>query len=199
MKILLALLLGYAIGNINPAVILSKLKGFDIRDKGTGNAGASNVTMIMGKKAGAATAVFDILKATAAVIIAERLLFPGTYDAGLAAGIGCVLGHIFPALMKFRGGKGLASLGGMILGLSPLYFAAMLAAALVLVIVFDYISLIAPVGSVIFTLIYAFSTGDAAGTAALAVLSVIVAFKHTKNFIRIHNDTEKHVSSLWKK
>lgn len=63
MQIVLCFLIGYLIGNINPAYILSKLNGFDIRERGSGNAGASNVTMIMGKKAGVFTALFDISKA----------------------------------------------------------------------------------------------------------------------------------------
>ena len=98
MKLLLCFIIGYALGNLNMALMLSKLKGFDIRDEGTGNAGASNVTVIMGKKFGIITAVFDMLKASAAVMAAGAL-FPDVKNAGIIAGSACILGHIFPAVV----------------------------------------------------------------------------------------------------
>ena len=198
MQIVLCSLLGYLIGNINPAYILSKLKGFDIREKGTGNAGASNVTVVMGKKAGVFTALFDIFKAFSAVIIAVNL-FPDIEYAKILAGVSCIMGHIFPFLMKFHGGKGLACLGGMILSFNPIVFLLLLLAELILALVVDYICVVAPSGAVIFTLIYAFMTGDPTGTSLLAVSSVIIILKHIENFRRIHNGEETHISFLWKK
>ncbi|MCM1315796.1 MAG: glycerol-3-phosphate acyltransferase [Muribaculaceae bacterium] len=198
MHIVLCSLLGYLIGNINPAYILSRLKGFDIREKGTGNAGASNVTVVMGKKAGVFTALFDIFKAFSAVIIAVRL-FPNMEYAEILAGVSCIMGHIFPFIMKFHGGKGLACLGGVILSFNPVVFILMLLAELIFALAVDYICVVAPSGAVIFTLIYAFMTGDLTGTSLLTVVSVVIVFKHIENFRRIRNGEETHISFLWKK
>ncbi len=198
MQIVLCSLMGYLIGNINPAYILSRLKGFDIRERGSGNAGASNVTMVMGKKAGVFTAVFDIFKAFAASFIAAEL-FPQVKCAKIMSGVSCIIGHIFPVFMKFHGGKGLACLGGVVLSFNPTIFCALLFAELILALTVDYICIVAPSGAVIFTLVYALFTGDPYGTIMLAVVSVIILFKHIENFKRIQNGTEAHISFLWKK
>ncbi|MDE5558995.1 MAG: glycerol-3-phosphate acyltransferase [Ruminococcus sp.] len=198
MQIVLCSLLGYLIGNINPAYILSKLKGFDIREKGSGNAGASNVTMVMGKKAGVFTALFDIFKAFFATVIAMHL-FPQIRYAKILSGVSCIMGHIFPFLMKFHGGKGLACLGGVILSFNQTVFFSLLLVEVIIALAVDYICIVAPSGAVIFTLVYAFLTGDPTGTFLLAVVSVIILFKHIENFERIHNGEEAHISFLWKK
>ncbi|MCR4794289.1 MAG: glycerol-3-phosphate acyltransferase [Ruminococcus sp.] len=198
MQIILCSLLGYFIGNINPAFLISKLKGFDIRKRGSGNAGASNTIITIGKKAGIFVAVFDILKAVAASILAAYL-FPQIKFAKILSGSCCILGHIFPILMKFHGGKGLASLGGTILAFNPIFFVIMLIIELVLGLSLDYVCVVPVSGSVIFTLIYALSTGDAVGTSILSVVSLVILFKHIENFKRIQNGTEAHISFLWKK
>lgn len=198
MQIVLCSLMGYLIGNINPAYILSKLRGFDIRERGSGNAGASNVTMVMGKKAGVFTAVFDISKAFFASVIAVNL-FPTLRCSKILSGISCIMGHIFPFLMKFHGGKGLACLGGVILSFNPTIFLSLLLIEIMIALTVDYICIVAPSGAVIFTLVYALFTGDPAGTLMLAVTSVIILFKHIENFERIHNGEEAHISFLWNK
>lgn len=198
MQIVLCSLMGYLIGNINPAYILSRLKGFDIREKGSGNAGASNVTMVMGKKAGVFTALFDIFKAFTASVIAMNL-FPALRYAKILSGISCITGHIFPFLMKFHGGKGLACLGGVILAFNPTIFLSLLLIEVIIALAVDYICIVAPSGAVIFTLVYAIFTGDPTGTLMLAVISVVILFKHIENFERIHNGEEAHISFLWKK
>ncbi|MDE6798206.1 MAG: glycerol-3-phosphate acyltransferase [Ruminococcus sp.] len=198
MNIFLCILLGYLVGNINPAYIISRLNGFDIREKGTGNAGASNITVVMGKKAGIFTALFDIFKAFSVTVIAVKL-FPDTESARILSGVSCILGHIFPVFMKFHGGKGLACLGGMILSYNPVVFLLLLLAELIIALVTDYIAVVAPSGVVIFTLIYFFMTGDIIGTSMMALVSVIIFFKHLENFRRIRKGEETHISFLWKK
>lgn len=198
MNILLCLLLGYLFGNINPAYIISRLRGFDIREKGTGNAGASNVMMTMGKKAGLFTALFDIFKAAAASLIAYYL-FPQLGFAKILSGCMCIIGHIFPVIMKFRGGKGLACLAGTLLAFDPKLFALILFFELCIGLLFDYICLIPLSGSVLFTMIYALITGDPIGTSVLSAITVIVFFKHIQNIRRIQNGTEAHISFMWNK
>lgn len=198
MKIFLCSLMGYLIGNINPAYILSKIKGFDIREKGTGNAGASNVMTVMGKKAGLFTALFDIFKAFAVCIIAGKL-FPDIGCPEIIAGVSCIMGHIFPVVMKFHGGKGLACMTGMVLSFNPVIFLSLLLFEAVFGLTLDYICVVAPSASVIFTVVYAVYTKDFTGTIMLAVTSVVIIFKHIENFKRIRRGEETHISFLWKK
>lgn len=198
MHIVLCLLMGYLTGNINPAYILSRMKGFDIREKGTGNAGASNVTVVMGKKAGVFTALFDIFKAFVIVIAASEL-FPSVASAKILSGVACIMGHIFPFVMHFRGGKGLACLAGTILAFNPVVFLCFLIAEAVLALAMDYICVIAPSGSVIFTIVYFMLTGDIPGTLLLAMNAVVIVCKHIQNFRRIRRGEETHISFLWKK
>ena len=198
MQTALCSLLGYFIGGIIPAYIISRIKGFDIRERGSGNAGASNAMMTMGKKIGAAIAAFDILKAVCAVLIAAKI-FPQLKLAKLLSGSFCILGHIFPALMKFHGGKGLACLGGFILAYDPHLFILLFVCELVLAFLLDYVCFIPLSGSAMFTLIYAFSTGDPIGTLILALISVVILCKHVENLKRIQNGTEAHISFIWKK
>lgn len=118
MHFVICAFIGYLIGNINPAYIISRLNGFDIREHGSGNAGASNAVITMGKRVGLFIALFDISKGAVATLIGARL-FPRYALAKIISGSFCILGHIFPILMNFYGGKGLASLAGMILSYSP--------------------------------------------------------------------------------
>lgn len=198
MQIVLCSLMGYLIGNINPAYIISKLNGFDIREKGSRNAGASNVTMVMGKKAGVFTALFDIFKAFIASVIAVNL-FPVLRYAKITSGVSCIIGHIFPFMMRFHGGKGLACLAGVILSFNPTIFFALLLVEIIIALAVDYICIVAPSGSVIFTMVYALLTGDPIGTIMLAIVSIIILFKHIENFERISRGEEAHISFLWKR
>lgn len=198
MQIVLCSLLGYLIGNINAAYIISKLRGFDIRERGSGNAGASNVMMVIGKKEGAIAAVFDIIKAFIAASLGAKL-FAEIKFARILAGSCCILGHIFPALMHFHGGKGLACLGGVIIQFDPQIFLCMLLAEIIIGFSVDYICVVPISGSVIFTAIYAFLTGDLTGTLILAVVSMVILCKHIENIRRIQNGTEAHISFLWNK
>ena len=198
MQVFLCALLGYFFGNINPAFIIAKFKGFDIRERGSGNAGASNTVITIGKKAGLFVALFDIFKAVAASLIAAYL-FPEIRFAKILSGSCCVLGHIFPVLMKFHGGKGLASLGGTILAFNPWIFAFLLSFEIILGFSADYVCVVPVTGSVIFTLIYALMTGDLVGTLILSAVSIVILLKHIQNFKRIQNGTEAHISFLWKK
>ncbi len=198
MDLLLCTLLGYLFGNVNAAYIISKLKGFDIRDKGSGNAGASNAIIVMGKKAGIITMFVDIGKAILACEVAARL-FPALKAAKIVSGSACIIGHIFPFLMKFHGGKGLASLGGMILSYDPRLFIMLLTVECVLGFGLDYICVVPITGSLLFTLIYALTTGDPFGTMILASVAMVILYKHMQNLHRIMNGTEAHISYLWNK
>ena len=198
MQILLCSLTGYLIGNINPSYIISRLRGFDIRERGSGNAGASNAIMTMGKKVGAVSALFDIFKAFFASVLAAQL-FPQLKFAKILSGCSCIIGHIFPVFMNFHGGKGLASLAGTILAFDPELFISLLILEIIIGFSLDYICVVPITGSALFMAYYAFITGDATGTLLLALTAVIILFKHIENLRRIQNGTEAHLSFLWHK
>lgn len=137
MKILICLLLGYLLGSVNPATMIAKKKQKNIREIGTGNAGATNVMLNFGKLYGALVMVFDIAKAFSAFCIAE-LLFPNLEVAGYLAGAAAVLGHIFPFYLGFKGGKGLAPFGGFVLACNPMLFQFLLFTGILLMLVVNY-------------------------------------------------------------
>ena len=115
-KYILCALLGYFAGCFSPSYLLSRRRGFDIRTFGSGNAGATNMMLAAGLKPGLVVMALDVSKAFA-VTLPLRLLLPPLCAA--LAGLFCVLGHIFPVFLRFRGGKGTACLCGTVLGLTP--------------------------------------------------------------------------------
>ena len=196
MKALYCSLIGYIIGCINPAFILGKLRGMDIRTKGSGNAGASNAIITLGKLTGAFAALFDIFKAFFSITLSMKL-FPTFKFAFPITAAACVAGHIFPVFMGFHGGKGLACLGGLVLRFDWKIFLILLAAEVVIVLLTDYICFVPLTASVAFTVIYALLTKDVVGTLLFAAMCVVMFIKHIDNIKRIMEGREVHVSYLW--
>jgi glycerol-3-phosphate acyltransferase PlsY len=153
MEILLIILVAYLLGSIPSAVIISKLFfGFDIRQKGSGNMGSTNTFRVLGWKAGVAVQVLDILKGVAAVVIAVKIFngvlpFPnatGFEDITVVktiAGVAAVIGHIWTAFAGFRGGKGINTALGMLIGIAPVELAVAVGIFLLVVFASGYISL----------------------------------------------------------
>ena len=156
------------------------------------------MAIIVGKKAGAFTALFDIAKAALAAVLAG-VLFPQIAAAKIIGGCACILGHIYPVLMKFHGGKGLACLAGALLGYSPKLFLILLVIEVTAALLLDYICVISITGPVVFTVIYALTAREPVGTVCLAIVAVIIVSKHIVNLKRIKEGTETHISFLWKK
>ncbi len=192
------ILMGYLVGGINPAYIISRIKGFDIRKRGSGNAGGSNAFILMGKLAGLFVILFDIFKAFLVVRLATYLFA----DAPLAlavTGTSVVMGHIFPPLMGFKGGKGLASLGGVVLAYDWRVFFIMLGAAIILALICDYIFVISISAPICFFLLYGVLEKDLRGALILLIIAVTMFFKHVENIRRVKNGTEAHLSYIWNK
>lgn len=116
MNTIISMLIGYLFGCIQSAYLLGRLVGkVDIREKGSGNAGASNVTTILGVKYGVIVGVVDILKGMFAVLVV-KWIFPNSPSLAYLSGLMAVVGHIFPFYLRFKGGKGVAALVGMMFG-----------------------------------------------------------------------------------
>ena len=196
-------IIAYLIGSINFSVILSKkMAGFDVRDKGSGNAGTTNMLRSVGKKAAAITLACDILKGVVAILIAMLIgrMVEGSNAALLVqvAGVAVILGHTFPIFFKFKGGKGVAtSLGVLIMsnwqiGLICLVFALILMALTQMVsvgsiaaaILYPVLTLFIPQNYIVpgNYLIYSI------------ILAVLIVFNHRENVKRLLNGTENRIS-----
>lgn len=195
---ILCCLIGYILGNFCPAYLFGKIKGYDIRKEGSGNVGATNAFLLVGKHAFFITATLDILKAFLACIICERV-FPQLALAAPLAGSACVLGHIYPIVLGFHGGKGLAALGGVILAWHWQWFLLFLTAAIVIAFAMRYVCLVAPVVSVSFPACYYWKTGFLAGTLILIIPAIAIFIKHWPNFVSIVNGTEMRTDFIWDK
>ena len=198
MNALWCILIGYGLGCLNPAYIISRIRGFDIREHGSRNAGTSNAFMMLGKAAGIFCCLFDMAKAFAAVKLAGHL-FPELICAEALAAAACILGHIFPFYMRFRGGKGFACLGGALLAFSFPVFLISLGAAILLVLATDYLCLASIAASAVLPLVYALCCGDLPGTLALLLAGAAIIWKHLENLRRIREGREIHFSYLWDK
>lgn len=198
MSVFLCALMGYLIGCINPAYLIGKIKGVDIRQCGSGNAGASNAVITLGKKAGAVSAVFDVFKAYVVAKFAA-LIFPTVALAGELAAVSCIFGHIFPFSMGFRGGKGLACLGGTVLAFNGVVFLILFLVELLLAFIVNYICVVPITASVVFPMIYFFFIGRLGGTLLFSLASAVILIKHVENLHRIRNGTEARFSYLWNK
>lgn len=198
MSVIPCILLGYLIGTLNPAYLFSRAKGFDIRDRGSGNAGASNAVVMLGKSIGIFCAFFDIMKAFFAYN-AARSLFPMMAVSGILSGTACIIGHIFPAWLGFRGGKGLACLAGVIMAYNWQLFLALLAFEIVFALVMNYICVVSISACVIFPVIYSFLERDLIGMIAMFTVTAVMLYKHKDNIVRMMKDEEVHLSYLWNK
>ena len=186
MKILLCILIGYLIGSLNPAALLSKLKKKDLRKQGTGNLGATNTMIVWGKGYGALVMLFDVAKAFASVKLAQ-LFFADLAVAGLLAGSAAVIGHIYPFYLKFQGGKGLAAFGGMILAVDPLLFIILLVIALTLMLVINY-SVAMPISAaVLFPILYGIRVKNLPEIIISIAICLLIMIKHYSNIQKAKN------------
>ncbi len=197
MNVFFSAILGYLVGNINPAAVFSWLKDADIRNKGSGNVGASNALIVMGKGIGLFCALFDIMKAFFVVKLCFYL-FPDYPIIGILSGTCCILGHIFPFLMHFHGGKGLAALGGVLLAYNWRMFLIILLSEIILVCFINYVCLVATSASQVFTLILLINSGVSAAL-VFAPATIAILYRHRLNFVRIRYGVEAKIRYIWDK
>ncbi len=185
-----ALVLGYLLGSIPFGLLLTRAAGLgDIRSIGSGNIGATNVLRTGNKKLAAATLLLDALKATAAAVIGWYAFGP---EAGLLAGFAAFLGHLYPVWLGFKGGKGVATYIGMLLGVAP---------AMVLVFAFvwlavakasKYSSLSALTATLVIPVVLWFIQEPKIAM-VMAIMTVISWIKHKTNIERLIAGTESKI------
>ena len=184
----LIVFLSYLLGCSNMAFYLSRLKGVDMRSGGSKNLGASNALVLMGWRYGVLVALHDMGKAALAVALARHFAgeLPGITAA---AGVACVLGHIFPFYLRFRGGKGFASYLGMTLALNWKFALIVLLMVALVTLISDYIVL-GTVTTVLVVPAYMAFTGSLLLSAILSLATAAILFKHRENFSRLCRGTE---------
>ncbi|MBQ8833567.1 MAG: glycerol-3-phosphate acyltransferase [Oscillospiraceae bacterium] len=187
MYAILSLGLGYLIGCISPAAVLSKLKNVDLKKEGTKNLGATNTAIVLGRASGIFVMLFDIFKSFAASKLA-KWLFPQLAVAGMLACIGAILGHCFPVFLNFQGGKGLAAFGGMILAYKPVIFLAIVIPGVILMTLLNTGVVVPMLASVMFPVLTWFVRQSIPETVCAVVASVIIFVMHWSNLQKaIHN------------
>ena len=175
---------GYLLGSVAAAVLVSRALGAsDPRSGGSGNPGATNVLRLAGRRAAALTLAGDVAKGVAPVLAARALDQP----SGLVAlvGLAAFLGHLYPVFFGFRGGKGVATALGALLGMAPLLGAAVLATWLVVAGVSRYSSLAALVASVLAPVYAWVVSGDPGVVGAVSAMTVLLVWRHRANVRRL--------------
>ncbi|ANF36747.1 glycerol-3-phosphate 1-O-acyltransferase PlsY [Bacillus velezensis] len=190
MLIALLIILAYVIGSIPSGLIVGKLaKGIDIREHGSGNLGATNAFRTLGVKAGSVVVAADILKGTLAAALPYLLHIP---IHPLLAGVAAVIGHVFPVFAKFKGGKAVATSGGVLLFYAPLLFVTMVAVFFVFLFLTKFVSLSSMLTG-IYTIIYCLFVKDPYLLIVVTLLTAFVIYRHRANIKRIINKTEPKI------
>ena len=207
---ILVAVLAYLIGSINFSIIFSKkFAGFDVREKGSGNAGTTNMLRSVGKKAAAITLICDILKGVVAIGIAIGLsYFFNAYNKSLLvqiAGIAVVIGHTFPVFFGFKGGKGVATSIGILIMSNWEIGLICLAVGITLIIITKMVSLGSCVAAILFAILsfiikdnYIIAQGSPY-TIYSIILAVLILFNHRSNIVRIIKGKENKISFKKKK
>ena len=198
-------IISYLIGSINFSVILSKkMAGFDVREKGSGNAGMTNMLRTVGKKAALITLICDVLKGVIAILIAIAAgAISGVENKSILiqiAGVAVVIGHTFPIFFGFKGGKGVATSLGILLMTNWQIGLICLVFALVLMVLTQMVSLGSCAAAVLYPVLTLFINenfivSEGSGYFIYSViLAAIVLFNHRSNIQRMLNGTENKIS-----
>ena len=191
---LIIIITAYLLGNISTSYIVAKrLAGVDIRTQGSGNAGSTNVLRTLGKKAGALTFIGDVLKGLIAVLIARLIAYGVNLDdttCAYIAVVAVVLGHNYPVFLGFKGGKGVATSLGSMLGMNPLVALLCLGFFIIIVAITKYVSLGSMLGIGLSPVIMMLNH-NTKGVLVTLFLAISVAITHRENIKRLLNGTER--------
>ncbi|EGQ27839.1 acyl-phosphate glycerol 3-phosphate acyltransferase [Sporosarcina newyorkensis 2681] len=194
------ILAAYLLGSIPSALWIGKIfYQTDVRQHGSGNMGATNTFRVLGKKAGIVVTLLDILKGTAAVLLPLLPYFHDTAMHPLLLGVAAVLGHIFPLFANLKGGKAVATSGGVLLGYNwPIFLLVIITflIALKLTKMVSLTSIIVSILGPIYCLIYYLMTGDLYLFLVVALMGFFIFYRHRDNISRIKAGTEPKIKWL---
>lgn len=188
MKYIILILIGYFIGTIPCSYLVGKFMGnIDVRKHGSGNAGATNVLRTVGKKAALIALLGDVFKGIIPALIGHLVIGPeGAYIAGASA----VLGHCYPVTLGFKGGKGVATAGGMIIGTNPLIALILLIYMLIVVKTTKYVSLASITAAAIYPIVAWFVYNQPLVHYVALFIGCFIIFKHRANIGRLLKKAE---------
>lgn len=185
MTYVVAFVAGYLLGAVSPATLYARHRGADLRASGSGNPGATNVGRVLGRRVGVVVGLLDVAKGYLPALVFGLVFSPG---AGLVAGLAAVLGHVTSPYLRGRGGKGVATAAGAVLGSHPLWAPYVLVVWVVVVLLTRWVAL-ASVSAALVLPVAALVTGSAFGDLlwAVAIAGVVVA-RHRRNYLRWSTD-----------
>ncbi|GAB3066534.1 glycerol-3-phosphate 1-O-acyltransferase PlsY [Virgibacillus ainsalahensis] len=191
MEYILFAIIAYLLGSIPSALIVGKI-GYkmDIREHGSGNLGATNTFRVLGTKAGIVVTLSDILKGTVAVLIP---LLVDIEVNRLIIGLFAVIGHTYPVFAKFKGGKAVATSGGIILGLNPLLFFIIITSFMLSLYISKYVSLSSLITGIVAVFV-SIIMWDVGLIILTALLTAFIFYRHRENLKRIKNKTEPKIT-----
>ncbi|WP_138414641.1 glycerol-3-phosphate 1-O-acyltransferase PlsY [Aquibacillus sediminis] len=191
MDYLILAIISYLLGSIPSGLIVGKI-GYqtDIREHGSGNLGGTNTFRVLGIKAGLIVTIADILKGTLATTLPLMLVW--NHVNPLVIGLFAVVGHMYPIFAKFKGGKAVATSGGVILGVSPLLFIIMLVTFFIMLYVSKYVSLSSMITGVV-AVIVSLIQQQMGLVIVTSLLTIFVFYRHRANIKRIMNKTEPKI------
>ena len=199
-------LIAYLIGTLMGGLILGRLKGVDIRRMGSGNAGATNAMRTQGKVFGLAVLILDIGKGVLAVAWVPPLILPGVgldpdvsrQWLALACGFAVILGHVYPVWFGFRGGKGVATVVGVIGALEPRLLLPLFSCWVIVVLLTGYVGLASMLAGVGLTVaVYRFDPGNGPLLGFCILVTALVIYTHRGNLARMAAGTENRARRLW--
>ena len=204
MKELSLIVLAYFIGSIPTALIISKkFFGVDIRDYGSGNMGATNTFRVLGSKYGTIVMIFDILKGMFAVALYNFLPYYHTNEwdrTNLMVGLGlaAVMGHIFPVFAQFKGGKGVATLFGMLLAVQPIIAISCVGVFLLVLFLTRYVSLSSILAGIFLPIcvLWIWNENEVLYRVFTLLVALLVVFTHQKNIGRLLRGVESRIPIL---
>jgi glycerol-3-phosphate acyltransferase PlsY len=183
-------LLSYLLGSIPTAYLMGRMiKGIDIREHGSGNPGATNVFRVVGKTAGTVTLAIDAVKGYLPVILAKHFL-PELPAAGILAGLAAIAGHNWTVFLNFKGGKGVATSGGVFLALTPVPMLVSIGFFLVAFFISGHVSVGSIVAALTFPPVLWLTTHSPSMTAIACICAAILILLHRNNIRRLLNKEE---------
>ena len=191
MELVTVIALAYLVGSVPFAFLLSRQRGIDLRQVGSGNIGASNVLRTSGVRIALIAMGLDAVKGVIAVVVAERLASGA--GAVMAAGLASVFGHIYPVWLRFRGGKGVATAAGVFAVLTPMALGIASAAFVVAVWGTRYISVGSVVGALTLAIVAVLSDAPGAIELGSAIIALLILHRHRANIARVLAGTERRV------
>jgi glycerol-3-phosphate acyltransferase PlsY len=198
MMVVIAVIIAYLLGSIPTAVWVGKIfHGIDVREHGSGNAGATNVIRVIGWKTGIPVMIVDIGKGCLAAYLPILLHLPVT-DVGqltsmqVFAGLAAIIGHVYPVLAGFRGGKGVGTSFGVLLALNPLLTLSCLGVFLVVLLITGYVSVASMTAGLVFPifLFTIFNTDSLTFKVFSVFIAIALIITHRKNIKRLLNGEE---------